>query len=319
MAVSNPSVTPAIQRGYSRRGTEPLLRSHPEFIETTGLPAHRDNLGCDEHLGLVVGGLLVRSLTGRQESRSIAACHPQCSHPTIAFPTRCEWHRTQRLSQYEALMIGRTISQYKITAKLGEGGMGAVYQATDTRLGREVALKILPEQFVRDRHRMVGFQREAEVLASLNHPNISTIHGLEESRDVRALVLELVEGPTLAEKITEGPIPVEEALQIALEIAQALEVLPSWLTNQWTAYVWSILATMVAMIVGSSLLNGDEGREPVPPEAAGWLSRSRENLPGVMPSPFHGSMHAVPWWALPGLWAAIVLTVALLLVFYVFW
>ena len=120
-------------------------------------------------------------------------------------------------------MIGQTISHYKITAKLGEGGMGVVYQATDTRLGREVALKILPEKFVQDRQRMSRFQREAEILASLNHPHISIIYGLEEADGVRALVLELVEGPTLAERIAEGPIPVEETLQIALEITQALE------------------------------------------------------------------------------------------------
>ncbi len=120
-------------------------------------------------------------------------------------------------------MIGQTISHYTITSKLGEGGMGAVYRATDTRLGREVALKILPKRFVQDRQRMNRFQREAEVLASLNHSNISIIHGLEEADGVRALVLELVEGPTLAERIEEGPIPVEESLQIALEIIHALE------------------------------------------------------------------------------------------------
>ena len=120
-------------------------------------------------------------------------------------------------------MLGQTISHYKITAKLGEGGMGAVYCATDARLGREVALKILPERFVRDRQRMGRFQREAEILASLNHPHINIVHGLEEADGVLALVLELVEGPTLAERIAEGPIPVEEALRMALEIAQALE------------------------------------------------------------------------------------------------
>ena len=123
----------------------------------------------------------------------------------------------------ETPLIGQIINHYKIGAKLGEGGMGAVYRATDTRLGREVALKILPEKFSRDRHRMGRFQREAEVLASLNHPHISMIHRLEEANGVRVLVLELVEGPTLAERIAEGPIAVEEALQVALEIAQALE------------------------------------------------------------------------------------------------
>ncbi len=121
-------------------------------------------------------------------------------------------------------MIGQTINQYQITAKLGEGGMGAVYRATDTQLSREVALKILPEKFAQDRQMLGRFQREAEVLASLNHPHISIIHGLEESGELRALVLELVEGPTLAERIARGPIPADEALQIALEIAQALEV-----------------------------------------------------------------------------------------------
>ncbi len=120
-------------------------------------------------------------------------------------------------------MIGQSINHYQITAKLGEGGMGAVYRATDTQLSREVALKILPERFVRDRQMLGRFQREAELLASLNHPHISIIHGLEESGELRALVLELVEGPTLAERIGRGPIPADEALQIALEIAQALE------------------------------------------------------------------------------------------------
>ena len=120
-------------------------------------------------------------------------------------------------------MIGQSINHYKITAKLGEGGMGEVYRATDTQLGREVALKILPEKFIQDRQRMSRFQREAEVLASLNHPHISIIHDLEESGEVRALVLELVEGLTLAERIAKGPLPVEEALQVALEISRALE------------------------------------------------------------------------------------------------
>ena len=109
-------------------------------------------------------------------------------------------------------MLGQSINHYKITAKLGEGGMGAVYRATDTRLGRDVALKIVPEKFARDPQRMGRFQREAEVLASLDHPNISTIHGLEVDGDVQALVLELVEGLTLAETIAKGRIPTEEAL-----------------------------------------------------------------------------------------------------------
>ena len=101
--------------------------------------------------------------------------------------------------------------------------MGQVYQATDTKLNRQVALKILPEAFATDPDRLARFQREAQVLASLNHPNIAQIHGIEESGGTRALVLELVEGPTLADRISQGPIPVDEALPIAKQIAEALE------------------------------------------------------------------------------------------------
>lgn len=103
------------------------------------------------------------------------------------------------------------IAHYRIGAKLGEGGMGEVWRATDTKLNRDVAVKILPETFARDPDRMMRFTREAQVLASLNHPNIAMIHGVEE----RAIVMELVEGPTLAERITEGPVPIDEALPIA--------------------------------------------------------------------------------------------------------
>src|SRR6266849_5607957 len=102
----------------------------------------------------------------------------------------------------------KTIAHYKITGKLGEGGMGAVYRATDTKLNRDVAIKVLPDSFATDPDRLARFTREAQVLASLNHPNIAAIYGVEE----RALVLELVEGPTLAERIAHGPIPLEEAL-----------------------------------------------------------------------------------------------------------
>ena len=101
--------------------------------------------------------------------------------------------------------------------------MGEVYQATDTKLNRQVALKILPEAFTTDPDRLARFQREAQVLASLNHPNIAAIHGLEENDGTRALVLELVEGPTLAYRISQDPIPLDEALAIAKQIAEALE------------------------------------------------------------------------------------------------
>jgi Tol biopolymer transport system component len=120
-------------------------------------------------------------------------------------------------------MIGQNAGHYRVTAKIGAGGMGEVYRATDTKLGREVALKVLPAAVSKDAERMARFEREAQVLASLNHPNIATIHGLEESGSVRALVMELVEGPTLAERIAQGPLPLEEALPIAKQIAEALE------------------------------------------------------------------------------------------------
>ena len=110
-----------------------------------------------------------------------------------------------------------------MTGLLGEGGMGQVWQATDTQLNRQVALKILPDAFASDPDRLARFTREAQILASLNHPNIAQIHGIEEAEGTRALVLELVEGPTLADRIAKGPIPVDEALPIAKQIAEALE------------------------------------------------------------------------------------------------
>ena len=120
-------------------------------------------------------------------------------------------------------MTGKTIAHYEVGDELGAGGMGVVYQATDTKLNRQVALKILPEQFARDAERMARFKREAQLLASLNHPNIAAIYGLEQAGDTHALVLELVEGPTLAERIKPGPIAQDEALKIAKQIAEALE------------------------------------------------------------------------------------------------
>ena len=122
-----------------------------------------------------------------------------------------------------ALTAGTTLGTYEVTALIGQGGMGEVYQARDTKLDRDVALKVLPEAFTSDPDRLARFEREAKVLASLNHPNIGSIYGLEESDGVKALVLELIEGPTLADRIAEGPIPLDEALPIAKQIAEALE------------------------------------------------------------------------------------------------
>ena len=122
-----------------------------------------------------------------------------------------------------ALTVGTRLGHYGVTALLGEGGMGQVWQATDTQLGRQIALKILPDAFAADPDRLARFKREAQILASLNHPNIAGIYGIEEAEGTRALVLELVEGPTLADRIRKGPIPVDEALPITKQIAEALE------------------------------------------------------------------------------------------------
>ena len=124
---------------------------------------------------------------------------------------------------HSALTPGSRIGTYEVLGLLGEGGMGVVYRARDTRLNRDIALKVLPESFAADPDRLARFQREAELLASLNHPNIAAIYGLEHSDGVRALVLELVNGPTLADRIAKGPIPIDEALPIARQIAEVLE------------------------------------------------------------------------------------------------
>ena len=129
------------------------------------------------------------------------------------------------------LVAGTRLGPYEIQAPLGAGGMGEVYRALDIDLGRQVAIKILPDTFAHDPERLARFEREAKTLAALNHPNIAQIYGLERTDPsagsgravVRALVMELVEGPTLADRIAQGPIPIDEALPIAKQIAEALE------------------------------------------------------------------------------------------------
>ena len=120
-------------------------------------------------------------------------------------------------------MIGKTLSHYKVIEKIDQGGMGEVYRAEDTNLSREVAIKVLPEQLTQDPQRLARFEREAKLLASLNHPNIAAIYGFEEADDVRFLVLELVPGETLAERVAKGPLPVEEALEVCRQIAEGVE------------------------------------------------------------------------------------------------
>jgi len=119
--------------------------------------------------------------------------------------------------------IGSCIGSYEITSLLGKGGMGEVYLARDTKLKREVAIKVLPDEFLRDADRVGRFQREAEVLASLNHPNIAQIYGVEESSGTRCIVMELVDGETLQERLRRGPIPIDEALPLAKQLTDALE------------------------------------------------------------------------------------------------
>ena len=125
-----------------------------------------------------------------------------------------------------SLTIGSRIGPFEIIGPLGAGGMGEVYRAVDANLGRSVAVKVLPDAFALDPKRLARFEREAKTLASLNHPNIAQVFGLERGGAdlrMRALVMELVEGPTLADRIAKGPIPLDEAVPIAIQIAEALE------------------------------------------------------------------------------------------------
>ena len=114
-------------------------------------------------------------------------------------------------------MIGTSLSHYRITAKLGQGGMGEVYRATDENLGRDVAIKVLPQEVASDTERLARFRREAHLLGSLNHTNIASIYGLEEADGKPFLVLELVEGEELSERLERGALPVDEAIDVASE------------------------------------------------------------------------------------------------------
>jgi eukaryotic-like serine/threonine-protein kinase len=120
-------------------------------------------------------------------------------------------------------MIGKTLGHYQIESLLGAGGMGEVYRSRDTKLGRSVAVKVLPEAVANDAERVARFEREAKALASLNHPHIAALYGMEETEGRQLLIMELVEGETLAERLRRGPIPVEEALKIAHQIVEAME------------------------------------------------------------------------------------------------
>src|SRR3954451_23107114 len=120
------------------------------------------------------------------------------------------------------LSSGEKLGHYQVTALLGQGGMGEVYRAHDTKLDRDVAIKVLPDAFAGDPERIARFQREARTLASLNHPNIAIVHGLEQAGDVHALVMELVEGEDLSQRIGRGAIPLGDALPLARQLCEAL-------------------------------------------------------------------------------------------------
>src|SRR5690606_33761465 len=123
--------------------------------------------------------------------------------------------RASAAGRHHASMIGTRLGVYEITAKLGEGGMGEVYRAHDPKLKRDVAIKVLPAAFVQDKERLARFEREAQLLAQLNHPNIAQIYGMETSGESHALVMELVEGPTLADRLAQGALPLDEAFSLA--------------------------------------------------------------------------------------------------------
>jgi serine/threonine protein kinase len=149
------------------------------------------------------------------EARIIALRHAAVKRPLP--------ESSYNLTRTMTLTPGMRLGPYQVTEQIGEGGMGEVYRATDTTLARSVAIKVLPEAVASDAERLARFEREAKTLASLNHPNIAQVYGFEKSDGVRAIVMELVEGPTLADRIAAGPIPIDEALQIASQIAEALE------------------------------------------------------------------------------------------------
>jgi serine/threonine protein kinase/Tol biopolymer transport system component len=159
----------------------------------------------------------------RREVDSMLRAHVNATATSFAGQSAIEGLAVARID-VSPYVSGQQIGHYRIEGVLGAGGMGIVYRGRDTKLNRDVALKILPDAFANDPDRLARFKREAHVLASLNHPNIAAIYGFEDSGSTHALVLELVEGPTLGDRIAKGPLPLDEALPIAKQIAEALEV-----------------------------------------------------------------------------------------------
>ncbi len=183
---------------------------------------------CDEALNhdareraAFVAAACGRDETLRREVEALLA-HAQRAEGFLAAPMG-EVAAHVLADEHGASLVGRRIGPHQIVSLLGAGGMGKVYRAHDTKLGRDVAIKVVADVFLSDPERLARFEREARVLATLNHPHIGAIYGLEEAEDVRGLVLELVEGPTLAERLALGPLPIQEALTVARQIADALE------------------------------------------------------------------------------------------------
>src|SRR5205823_4318085 len=160
-----------------------------------------------------------KSPTGEQEVRRTS----REEAPALVSSRDLEYQLSRYFSKPVPLTPGLKLAQYEVVAPIGAGGMGEVYRARDTRLARDVAIKVVSDGGSRDPARLARFQSEAQLLAALNHPHIATIHGLEEAAGTQFLVMELVEGETLAERLKSGPIPVNEALGIARQIADALQ------------------------------------------------------------------------------------------------
>ena len=159
----------------------------------------------------------------------------------VAAQVLADHHRTS--------LVGRQLGSHKILSRLGAGGMGEVYRARDTKLGRHVAIKVVVDEFVSDPERLARLEREARVLATLNHPHIGAIYGLEETDDIRGLVLELVEGATLAERLALGPLPIQEALTVARQIApwRWAMIAPGWprsAVSRWPPNRWNGASSM---------------------------------------------------------------------------
>ena len=161
----------------------------------------------------------------RKEVESLLACLPEAESLMASPALNMAAQELAREQDREPVadLSGHALLHYRVEKKIGEGGMGVVYRAEDTKLKRQVAIKLLPDIFSIDPERLARFEREAKLLASLNHPNIAAIHGLEEAASKRFLVLELVEGETLAQRIAKGPLPVDEALEVCRQIAEGME------------------------------------------------------------------------------------------------